>query len=51
MVATGLLTDRIGRKPVLLFAIALGFVGAVPLFWLLNHPSLSMRKSDNSVWS
>jgi MFS transporter, MHS family, proline/betaine transporter len=39
MIATGLLTDRIGRKPLLLLACMLGFVGAVPLFLLLNHPS------------
>jgi MFS transporter, MHS family, proline/betaine transporter len=36
---TGFLTDRVGRKPVLLLACILGFVGAVPLFLLLNHPS------------
>src|SRR5215470_10113371 len=36
---TGLLTDRIGRKPVLLLACILGFVGALPVFLLLNHPS------------
>src|SRR5262249_57245626 len=35
----GLLTDRIGRKPVLLLACILGFVGALPVFLLLNHPS------------
>ena len=39
MIATGFLTDRIGRKPVLLLACILGFIGAVPLFLLLNHPS------------
>jgi MHS family proline/betaine transporter-like MFS transporter len=39
MIATGLMTDRIGRKPVLLLACSLGFVGAVPLFLLLNDPS------------
>jgi MHS family proline/betaine transporter-like MFS transporter len=39
MIATGILSDRIGRKPVLLVATALGFVGAVPAFWLLNHHS------------
>jgi MFS transporter, MHS family, proline/betaine transporter len=38
-IATGLLTDRIGRKPVLLLACILGFVGALPVFLLLNHPS------------
>ena len=39
MVVTGLLADRFGRKPFLLLACILGFVGAVPLFWVLNHPS------------
>jgi MFS transporter, MHS family, proline/betaine transporter len=39
MIVTGLLTDRFGRKPFVLLAVILGFVGAVPLFWLLNHPS------------
>jgi MHS family proline/betaine transporter-like MFS transporter len=40
MIATGLLTDRYGRKPFMLFASALGIVGALPVFWLLNHPSV-----------
>jgi MHS family proline/betaine transporter-like MFS transporter len=40
MIVTGLLTDRFGRKPFLLLACALGFVFAVPLFWLLNHHSV-----------
>src|SRR5258707_7897476 len=39
MVVTGLLTDRFGRKPFLLLATILGFVGAIPVFWLLNHHS------------
>src|SRR6266403_1941016 len=39
VIATAFLTDRVGRKPVLLLACILGFVGAVPLFLLLNHPS------------
>ena len=39
MVVTGLLADHFGRKPFLLLACILGFVGAVPLFWVLNHPS------------
>src|SRR5262249_21707820 len=33
------LTDRIGRKPVLMLACILGIVGALPVFLLLNHPS------------
>ena len=39
VMATGFLSDRVGRKPLLLLACILGFVGAVPLFLLLNHPS------------
>ena len=39
VMAAGFLTDRVGRKPILLLACILGFVGAVPLFLLLNHPS------------
>jgi MFS transporter, MHS family, proline/betaine transporter len=39
VIAAGLLSDRFGRKPLLIATCALGFVGAVPLFWLLNHPS------------
>jgi MHS family proline/betaine transporter-like MFS transporter len=44
MIVTGLLTDRFGRKPFLLLATILGFVGAVPLFWLLHHPSLLLAQ-------
>jgi MHS family proline/betaine transporter-like MFS transporter len=40
MIATGLLTDRFGRKPFLLLACGLAFVGAIPLFRLLNHYSV-----------
>src|SRR5262245_59975353 len=39
MVVTGLLNDRFGRKPFMLLACVLGFVAAVPLFWLLHSPS------------
>src|SRR5262249_41643426 len=39
VVATGVFSDRFGRKPLLIVACVLGFVGAVPLFWLLNQPS------------
>jgi MHS family proline/betaine transporter-like MFS transporter len=34
----GWLGDRIGRRPILLLALAFGFVSAVPLFWLMHHP-------------
>ena len=37
MLATGWLSDRVGRKPLLLAALALGFVGALPLLWLMHH--------------
>jgi MFS transporter, MHS family, proline/betaine transporter len=39
VIAAGLLSDRFGRKPLLLLSTLLGLVGALPLFWLLNHPS------------
>ena len=37
MIGMGWLSDRIGRKPVLLFATVFGMVGALPLFWLMHH--------------
>ncbi len=37
MVGMGWLSDRVGRKPILLAATALGFVGAVPFFWLMHQ--------------
>jgi len=37
MLAAGWLSDKVGRKPVLLGAVTLGFVGAVPLLWLMHH--------------
>ena len=39
LIATGWLGDRIGRKPLMLLASIGGVIGALPLFWLLNHPS------------
>ena len=37
MLLMGMLSDRFGRKPVLLAATGLAFVTAVPLFWLMHH--------------
>jgi MFS transporter, MHS family, proline/betaine transporter len=39
LIAVGWLSDRIGRKPLMLLASTGGFIGALPLFWLLNHQS------------
>ena len=39
LVAAGWLSDRLGRKPLMLLASMGGIIGAWPLFWLLNHPS------------
>jgi MFS transporter, MHS family, proline/betaine transporter len=33
----GWLSDRIGRKPLLLAATAIAFIGGLPLFWLMHH--------------
>ena len=37
MLAVGWLSDRVGRKALLLAATALAFVAALPLFWLMHH--------------
>jgi MHS family proline/betaine transporter-like MFS transporter len=37
MLGMGALSDRIGRKPVLLAATAVTFIVALPLFWLMHH--------------
>src|SRR5262249_44453134 len=39
MFAMAWLSDRIGRKPLMLAATALCFVGALPLLWLMHHAS------------
>lgn len=36
MVLMGWLSDRYGRRPLMLGAAALGFVGALPFFWLMH---------------
>ena len=42
VIAAGILSDRFGRKALLALACVLGFVGAIPLFSLMNHPSPSL---------
>ena len=37
MVLMGWLSDRYGRRPLMLGAAGLGFVGALPFFWLMHH--------------
>ncbi len=37
MILMGGLSDRFGRRPVMLAATAIAFVGAIPLFWLMYH--------------
>ena len=42
MFAMGALSDRIGRKPLLLAATAVAFVTAVPLFWLMHQGQVAL---------
>ncbi len=42
MILMGALSDRIGRKPVIMTAIAVTFVSALPLFWLMYHPETEL---------
>jgi MFS transporter, MHS family, proline/betaine transporter len=37
--ASGWLSDRFGRKPVLIFSTVLALIVALPLFWVMYHPS------------
>lgn len=37
MVLMSWLSDRYGRRPIMLAAAALGFVGALPFFWLMHQ--------------
>jgi MFS transporter, MHS family, proline/betaine transporter len=39
VIGAGWLSDRVGRKPLMLAASIGGLIGALPLFWLMNHPS------------
>jgi MFS transporter, MHS family, proline/betaine transporter len=43
-IAAGWLSDRTGRKPFLLLATVLGFVAALPLWWMMHHPSAELAQ-------
>ena len=43
-IAAGWLSDRSGRKPLLLLATILGFVAALPLWWMMHHPSAELAQ-------
>jgi MHS family proline/betaine transporter-like MFS transporter len=42
MFAMAWLSDRVGRRPLILLAAALCFVGALPFLWLMRHPDPSL---------
>jgi len=44
-IASGWLSDRVGRKPLMLLSTLLWIVAAVPLLWVMHHPS-----ADLAVW-
>jgi MHS family proline/betaine transporter-like MFS transporter len=39
LLVSGWLSDRFGRKPILMLSTALAVVAALPLFWVMYHPS------------
>ena len=39
LVLSGWLSDRFGRRPILLISVIAALVVAVPLFWMMYHPS------------
>jgi MHS family proline/betaine transporter-like MFS transporter len=42
MLAAGWASDRYGRTPLMLASTVVGFFAAVPLFWLMHHPSVAL---------
>ena len=49
VIAAGWLSDWIGRKPLMVLASIGGLVGAVPIFWLLNHPGPYLPRLGSSA--
>jgi MHS family proline/betaine transporter-like MFS transporter len=43
-IAAGWLSDRVGRKHIVLVATILGFVTALPLWWMMHHPSAELAQ-------
>jgi len=41
-IAAGLLSDRYGRRPLMLLATGIAFVLALPLFWLMHHEHVAL---------
>ncbi len=39
LLASGWLSDSVGRKPILMFSTVLAIALALPLFWVMYHPS------------
>jgi MHS family proline/betaine transporter-like MFS transporter len=42
MLLAGWASDRYGRRPILMASTVLGFLTALPLFWVMQHPSLAL---------
>ena len=49
LIAAGWLSDRAGRKPLMLLASMGGLIGALPLFWLLTIPRSCLPSLGSSA--
>jgi MHS family proline/betaine transporter-like MFS transporter len=48
---SGRLSDHFGRKPVLMLSTVLAMIIALPLFWVMSHPSMVMVMLGQTVFS